>query len=794
MAKEHKIEVLKTDKERVQMRPTIYIPTLDERGALHCIYEIVDNSLDELNVDKPVGDSIIVKFDDTTKVCEVSDNGGGIPHKSFLDALTKLNSSGKFHNDEDSHFKMSVGTNGVGCVLCTYLSEYAIVSSTQKGKKVTYEFKNGDLVKSKEEKAKGHGTAWKFKLSKKFLDINNVTAKMVKARLKEKSYVNPKIKMQFIELDNGKVVKSSQYYGKGIQDRFEMFKPDTGALRVHGSKKINILERVSDDKLTEKKVVYDFVFGFREDVLDDDSPEENFIVSYANGATTYKHGTHLDGLKDGIVKFFRDEMNNKKKDSDPTIMPSDCYAGLCSVITASVQTPVFRGQFKDAITNQEVKYAIRDATVEALESAPKSIIKQFEDFIKRVAKGRQASKKTRRKDVSNSFSKDRDEHYIKFNRTDKSTRTEVVIVEGRSAASNVVGVRDPYNQGVYYVKKPANVFDVSTESLNGMATAFNQIMDIFGLRPGPNCDVSKSLVSRLSIMSDQDVDGISIGVTIVSLIAKHCPQMIDAGMVCRIIPPAYQINGQKNKKRPVFVHTQREFFDFVGKEFLKNTTIGYGKKPMSKSDMKELVLRNFNNRYADKLENLAQRYSCDVKLMERLAWYYHGTPTDQKQSDWNKVLKPYRDIRVIKEGEHLTIRGTMSGSAKGSYITIHVPLDDYFHKRVMKFKAIQNDNHAIYGYIMNDTPDQSIYDIMHRFDSYVPDDVVRFKGLGELDPDDMWDLCLNPDTREEYVFKFEDFKDDMDKISIIMSSKVEYMKARADIMMNQTLEDIDLDT
>lgn len=110
MAKEHKIEVLKTDKERVQMRPTIYIPTLDERGALHCIYEIVDNSLDELNVDDAVGDTIIVKFDDKTKECEVIDNGGGIPHKSFLDALTKLNSSGKFHNDDDSHFKMSVGT------------------------------------------------------------------------------------------------------------------------------------------------------------------------------------------------------------------------------------------------------------------------------------------------------------------------------------------------------------------------------------------------------------------------------------------------------------------------------------------------------------------------------------------------------------------------------------------------------------------------------------------------------------------------------------------------------------
>ena len=147
-----------------------------------------------------------------------------------------------------------------------------------------------------------------------------------------------------------------------------------------------------------------------------------------------------------------------------------------------------------------------------------------------------------------------------------------------SAAGVVMGVRDPYNQGVFSVKKPANVYDMDLDTVRGMATAFNQIMDIFGLVPGPNCDVSKSQVDRLCIMSDQDTDGIKIGITIAALIAKHCPNMIRAGMVCRILPPAYQIYGAKNtKKKPVFVHTQREFFDYVGKEFIKNTKVSYKK-------------------------------------------------------------------------------------------------------------------------------------------------------------------------------------------------------------------------
>ena len=366
-----------------------------------------------------------------------------------------------------------------------------------------------------------------------------------------------------------------------------------------------------------------------------------------------------------------------------------------------------------------------------------------------------------------------------------------------SAAGVVMGVRDPYNQGVFSVKKPANVYDMDLDTVRGMATAFNQIMDIFGLVPGPNCDVSKSQVDRLCIMSDQDTDGIKIGITIAALIAKHCPNMIRAGMVCRILPPAYQIYGAKNtKKKPVFVHTQREFFDYVGKEFIKNTKVSYKKKELSKKELEDLTAMNFEKNYSAKLKNLAQRYNCDPKLMERIAWYYHGDMDSQKQSDWSKVLKPYKDIKASKEGDHIIISGTMDSDTKsnGGYNFIHVPLDAYFHKRVMKFKNIQNCNKDIYNFSINGEDGKSIGDIMALFETYIPDDVVRFKGLGELDGNDMWDLCLDPKKREVYVFKFEDFEKDMNKISVIMSSRKEFVEERAKIMMNRTLEDLDLDT
>ena len=429
MAKEHKIEVIRDDRERVRKRPTIYIPDVDVLGALHLVFEIIDNSLDELNVKNAMGNSIIVKFDSETKEVTCIDDGGGIPHDKLLEACTILNSSGKFHNDENSYFSMSVGLNGCGLTCCNFLSEYLTITSNRKGKSLTYKFVDGLMKKSEEEKTKSHGTKVVFKVDQRFVNGKDLTAKMIKDRLKEKSYLYPHIKMEFVELKNGKVVKQSMYHSKDIGDRLKLFSPDTSTIRVTGEREVTVLAKVTDESLTNKLVKYDVTFAFKEDVLDSDDANK-FIVSYCNGATTYMHGMHVDGLKDALVKFFRDKMNDKKKDSDPTIMPSDCYAGLCAVVSASTDEPIFRGQYKDSAMSMELKIAVRDAVCEELESASKSTIKEMEDFIRRVAKGRQASKKTRRKDVSNSFSKDRIEKYTKLNRTDKTTWGECLIVEG----------------------------------------------------------------------------------------------------------------------------------------------------------------------------------------------------------------------------------------------------------------------------------------------------------------------------------------------------------------------------
>ena len=154
---ESSIQVLETDRDIVREKTTMFIPSRDEHGAMHVIFEIVDNSIDELMVKGSVGKDVTTTFDLATKEVTVTDNGSGIPQGRLYELCTRLYASGKYHNDENAAYEYTSGTNGVGTRLANYLSEYAEFTSMQKGKKLTYRFENGFKVGEKEEKCNGRG-------------------------------------------------------------------------------------------------------------------------------------------------------------------------------------------------------------------------------------------------------------------------------------------------------------------------------------------------------------------------------------------------------------------------------------------------------------------------------------------------------------------------------------------------------------------------------------------------------------------------------------------------------------
>lgn len=777
---------IKNDRDRLRKRPSMYIPSTHADGALHIIYEIVDNSIDELSIDDPVGRTLTMTFDTKTKEVTVIDDGRGIPQEKLLDVCTVLNTSGKFDNDEETAYTYSGGSFGVGYKTAVFLSKTCEVTSMRNGKSLTYKFKDGLLVDTVTGKTKEHGTITKFTIDNKIVEINDVTVDDVKDRLHEKSYCFPDINMTLIILNEGKEVKTYTYSGNTLLDLVKNMKPDTEIVQVSDTRKVRVLRNIDDDNISDVKVIVDAAVAFKEAALDADT--DTYITSYANSIKTYDGGQHVDGLKAGVIKFYRDVLQPRagKRDKDLQVMPSDITAGLCGMVSVKLSKPEFSAQHKSRLSNQEVKFAVRDAVFDALSAQKPATMNAIADFIRRVARGRMASKKVRKKDVDNAFSGDRPDKYKPIVYNMQTTACELVLVEGDSAAGLAASARDPYNQAIYSVKKPKNIFDNDSDGIaHRTKTVFNDIMDICGVEPGKKCDPSKSVMRYILMMTDGDVDGDQIAISVICLIAKHARPLIDAGMVGRILPPAYSFRTGKGKKQ--FVRSKREFFNIVMDKFVENVTIAVDGTKLTNKKLYAFLDKNFE--YDTHLEALASWLCCDPKLMEYIIWKYHGDCKDQKKSYWMQAMRMYSDIRILVENGAVVLDGDLPG-----FGYINIALDEHFDRRIQKFKAQQASNSQITGYSINGEKGKTLYDVMRTFRSYMPKDVKRYKGLGELDVKEIKDLCMNRDNRTVIIFKFKDFEKDMDKINIIMSTKAEYADARAKIVSSIVASDLDIDT
>lgn len=297
---------------------------------------------------------------------------------------------------------------------------------------MTYTFEDGDLKDTKKGKSKEHGTIVKFTLNPKFVRVDQLNPDDIQTWIHDKSYCFPNIRFNYILLDNGKEIKNKVYHNNSFADLLKQYKPDTETIFIKNeTRKVSLIKNFGDEEPTEVKVIVDVAIAFSEMALDADA--DKYITTYANSIKTYSHGAALDGAKEGLVKYFREvafpKMSKKDQEATP-ITPSDITSGICGVISVKMNKPSYVGQHKERLNNQEAKLAVKAAVFDALcQMKPKAVNEMF-DFIKRVTKGRVASKKVRKKDMDNAFSKDRPAEYkpIVFNM--KTVAPECLLVEG----------------------------------------------------------------------------------------------------------------------------------------------------------------------------------------------------------------------------------------------------------------------------------------------------------------------------------------------------------------------------
>lgn len=783
---EKDIVSITNDRDKVRKSPTLYLPSVHADGALHAIGEIVDNSIDEAVVR---GSLVEVSYDRTTYETTVRDDGAGIPHGSLLNAYTVLATSGKFDNGENTAYTYSGGVFGHGAKLQTFLSTRSEVTSTRDGKYLTYVFEDGILKETKKGKAPAdkHGTFTRFRLDPKIMRIDELDPTEIEDWLRQKSYCFPEIEIRYTLLDDGKTVKELSFTGHTIYDLAKSMKPDTEVIRITDTRKRDILKEYWDDKTVSVTVDMDIAIAFSEKALDGDT--DSMVTSYVNSIHTYSGGTQVDGVKTGLVKYVKEVAIPKmsKKDQELPITPSDITSGLCGVVSVRLSRPEFAGQHKERLTNQEVKFMVRDAVFDALNSLKPAQANEMMAFIKRVARGRLASKKTMRKDVDNAFSKFYDPKYARIHYTKNTTWPELLLVEGDSAAGVAISTRDPDNQAVFGIKKPKNVFDVDSETLTQRATSvFNDICDKANITPGKRCDPSKCVFVRILMLTDADVDGDAIAVAVIGLFWKHCRPIVDAGIIGRVLPPAYMYVDRKGRKH--FIRSKREMFEQIMSKAAGSLTVASGDHEMTKGELYDFLSTNFD--YPKELEDLARWHCCDERLMEYIAWNYHGNPEDQSAAKWRKILKRGGyDMVVRDEGGQVVIDDNVKGE---DYVNL--VFDETFAKHMAPFKKIQSMNDQIDNYSIDGAGGKSLYEVMTRMRNYMPSDIERFKGLGEMDHPSFKEICMDPGSRTVIIMKSRDIEAEEKKISIILSTKDSWQRARVELLSRIAVASRDLDT
>ncbi len=559
---ESQIQVLE-GLEAVRKRPGMYIGSTSEKGLHHLVYEIVDNAVDEALAGFCTEITVTIHPDNSISVL---DNGRGIPvgihHQKGISALevvfTILHAGGKFGG---GGYKVSGGLHGVGASVVNALSTWLYVNVYTDGKIYEQKYERGNVLCPVHEigTTDKHGTFVHFLPDPEIFEETVFTYDVLKQRLRETAFLTKGLKINLIDLREGKEQERSFHYEGGIKE-FVAY--------------IN----------KSRQPLYDNIFyasGEKDGVLvevafqHNDGYTEN-IFTFVNNINTPDGGTHLVGFKSGLTKTINDY--GKKigiiKDSDKKLSGDDVREGMTAVVSIKVGDPQFEGQTKAKLGTSEAKGAVEAVLSEYLsyflEENPavgKIIIEKGLMASRARDAARKARELVRRKTGLENTR-------MPGKLTDCTSRDpyecEIYIVEGNSAGGSAIKARDPKTQAILPLRgKILNVEKarldriLNSEEIRNMITAF-------GTGISEDFDIEKLRYHKIVIMTDADVDGAHIRTLLLTFFYRYMPQLIEEGKVYIAQPPLYRV--EKNKKHYyVYDDAQlEELYKEIGRDNIKD--------------------------------------------------------------------------------------------------------------------------------------------------------------------------------------------------------------------------------
>ena len=707
--KQDKINILDNDLDAVRQLPDVYIGALGNHGFKNMYREIIQNSLDEIIKGNTLDKNVIVSFDSRTKTVIVEDNGQGIELDKLAKVFSVLHSSSNYNKKEGSG-RYSSGKNGMGATITNYLSEFFIAESYRMdGTAARVEFKEGVLKKESKIKCpKGkHGLIVTFKPSEM---MGNITVD------ENEIIYFTSLMVPLCKLGTRVIVNTINNLG---QKNRTVIENKAGIS--------SLLDRIVDKKLTSAPI------HFVEDngtmkieallTYDIGNMDDMNILSFANMSPT-TGGTHVDGFIDAVVKYFREYMNkiylasSKKK---LQVTAQDIRVGLRAVISAFHLKPLYTGQAKDVLSVEDIKPYVFNVTLKHLNDWAKSNPTELQKvckYLKEVCEIRtkQDGEKIKMSDkfTASAVSGLPSTYEKPFDSKD----FEVIIVEGKSAKGGAVNNRDKEHQGLFPIRgKLINAFTTPVKRFfenEEVAGLFN----IFGYKGyQKKFDPEKFKPKRVIIMTDADADGAHIRDLIFAMFLVYLPFVIEQGKLFFVEPPLYGLT-QGNKTR--FFNSQVEYVKFVQDRFCaKNKVVNVNtKKQYTNRDLTNILVKN--SYYSEKIDVVSSRYAINPKLLEFILFNINN---DFKT--FKKVIeKNNRFLKVTQENGTTMIRGLYESEVHTIFVNDRLINDS---KEALEFIHKSEEYYIING------EKKSLYELMILFQSFMPNNIARYKGLGEMD-------------------------------------------------------------
>lgn len=745
------IKVLK-GLEAVRKRPGMYIGDTNINGLHHLVYEVVDNSIDEAMAGFCRNIKVTLTKDGWAKI---EDDGRGIPTaihptegiSAATVALTVLHAGGKFDKDT---YKVSGGLHGVGVSVVNALSKHLKMTVYREGKIHYQEFKEGIPQGALEvigESPRKTGTTIEFLVDDSIFEVTKYEFNILKKRFKEVAYLNPIISIT-LEDELAKI-KEVYHFEGGIKQFVADLNKETALCEVmHFSDKVDGVE-------------VDIAMMYNDTYIEK-------TLSFVNNIRTIDGGTHEAGFKAGLTRSISKYLseNAAAREKDAKITGDDVREGLIAVVSVKVPEPQFEGQTKGKLGSSYVRPIAQKLTSDNLdkyfEENPTHARAVMEKALM-AARGREAAKKarelTRKKD---SMSVGTLPGKLADCQSKDPTIKELYLVEGDSAGGSAKQGRDRVYQAILPLK--GKILNVEKSRLDKILKSdeIRNIITALGCGIGEDFDEEKVRYHKIIVMTDADVDGSHIQTLLLTFFFRFLRPIVEKGYLYIAQPPLYRYKKGKNE---IYLKDNNALSAYLIENGLENFEF----EGMGYNDLLDLFKQVA--RYRAMLEQLAKRYS----LIEVLKYLIENS--DLVNLEFASL---YEKVKLFLEARGYNILSkTITETKIQLFVQTNAGLEEliideelfaspYFSESTFIFTKLKERDLTLFE-------GRDLIELLEEIESLAKKGayIQRYKGLGEMNPEQLWETTMTPENRRLLRVKIEDAEAASDTFTLFMGDEVE---------------------